>query len=122
MPTTSTPSVVDVLTKARELIATKGWTQNAWARTADGRGLRVRDGHLAEDELSGATCFCLRGAIAAVTGNADHSAQNYLLQAVGMPEEWHAYLADWNDDDDRTADDVLAIYDKAISLASAEGQ
>lgn len=53
------PAVRD---RAIELLETRGWTQGAYARDADGFGSRTLDAGLAK--MENPVCFCLAGAVA----------------------------------------------------------
>lgn len=101
----------DVLIEARRLIAEKGWTQRDFA------GLGYDDPCSYDNPR--ATCFCADGAIrrAALSHPDDvrHNARDFLEQAADTLNIW-----DWNDDESRTKDEVLAAFDKAIALSAKD--
>ncbi len=90
----------DILIKAREVLVTRGWTQGAYE---DSKGcvclygaLNVADGKEPQDETRNSAAF--NEAVAA------------LEDQIGCD-----YLDVWNDEYDRTVDDVLAVIDRAVS-------
>jgi hypothetical protein len=98
----SGPTVLEVLTKARELIA-KGWAQGAYAVDDEGTVVRLAD----------ATAFCPAGAILCQANFATRDdAFDMLKHVVGTN------IVGWNDARDRTQAEVLAAFDRAISLAA----
>jgi hypothetical protein len=104
---------VTTLQSARELIA-KGWTQKVYARLADDTAIHFFN--------KDACRFCMVGAIYRANdkfvdkGTTDnYYGIRYLWTAVNLDSE--AQLTLWNDTPERTVDEVLAAYDKAITLA-----
>lgn len=104
---------VDILQKARGLLV-KGWTKGAYARIAD--NTPVIFSH------SNATCWCMVGALYAA--NSKFVSNNSTGEFYGLRYLWAAItlgneseLTHWNDTPERTINDVLDVYDKAIQLA-----
>ena len=130
-------TMVDLLSRTRSLVA-RGWTQKADARDEDGKAMRVY--------YEGATCWCLSGAIIAASPDRTlekHQARYLLWRAgrvLGYPmdrdlafkreanpkldfDEDRLYrwvLEDFNDQEGRTQDEVLALLDKALEIANKE--
>jgi len=113
-------AAADALMRAAEVVET-GWTQCELARDASGMECKPSD--------STAVCWCAEGALRRVfRGSADqdaysvafsrlHDAAAAKLRAAGR---WHvAALAVWNDDEDRTADQVATMMREcAVALRS----
>lgn len=101
-------TAADILRGARALIAT-GWTQGAWARDRDDKVVHPRDGD--------ACCWCLDGAIVAVS--------DVPLGESGLAFEALANIQPlpmiWNDQPGRRQSEVLALFDRAIAALSSEG-
>jgi hypothetical protein len=104
---------VMMLEQAKELIK-QGWTQHAYARTTDGTSVVYLDSY--------AVCWCMVGALYAVNGkfidndtSREYYGLRYLWPAVTLKNE--VELTQWNDSSERTVDDVLDAYNKAIELA-----
>jgi len=101
-----------ILIKARELIATKGWTQGRWALDAAGKPA-MADEH--------ATCFCSWGAIVTAArgfgwdSEAEYTACCVFAEAIGAGDTGR--LIKWNDAPGRTKEEVLAAFDRAIEAA-----
>ena len=111
-----TPDVARVLRAARERIATpERWTQGEYARDAYGE-------KMPENDFSGAYCWCSIGAIrgdsAFNVSPEIQDAEDLLARVIG--ERTAFKLPDWNDATDRTHAEVLAAFDAAIILATAE--
>lgn len=94
-------TVLDVLKGARELVA-KGWTQGAFQRGG---------------------CYCALGAIIKAAEPvsearlvAEDEAVRHLQDLVGN------YVDEWNDEDYRTQDEVVAAFDKAIERVESGTQ
>jgi hypothetical protein len=101
------------LRAAADVLRRDGWTQGDY----------VADG-----------CHCLVGAIVAALGGKDGegsipidnqpralAARRTLAQHFGdMSTDWWADLIDWNDDPDRTADEVIAALEAAADAAEVE--
>jgi hypothetical protein len=99
--------VADKLREARALVE-RGWTQNVFARTADGNATYV--------ENAEAVCFCTIGALYHVKAPFGRS-YSLLERAIGRGAV--GSIAGWNDRACRKQRDVLAAYDKAIELAES---
>ena len=87
-----------ILREARKLVAA-GWTQGRFVR-----------------EIGGQKCYCAEGAImeaAYSVGAAWWLAAGALCKAAASRS-----LANWNDAPERTKDEVLAAFDKAIGAAA----
>jgi hypothetical protein len=106
---------VEVLTKAKDVLKERGWTQ----------------GRYVEDMCTGEGPVCLFGAINTVVmgdpridvSNEETRELRLLVQAVNYETseylEYGAEVADWNDDPERTVFDVERVLDRAIVLAAA---
>jgi hypothetical protein len=108
-----TQSVKDVLVKARELIATPDrWIKENIARDKPESREWIYPNHPA------ATCWCSVGAICAAEGLegmwSDTRSIKALKKVLGTDD-----VSEWNDAPERTHDEVLAAFDKAIALAEA---
>jgi hypothetical protein len=106
-------SALEVLQKARELIAKPGgWTQGAYARTADG--------FLISERNDNASCFCSVGAVSRSSDISEDigSAFDFLHNAM-PPRFTAAGIIGFNDSPDTTQADVVALFDRAIKLAEA---
>lgn len=101
-------SVVDVLILARSYIE-KGWCQNIWARDSKGKACMHYDPR--------AVSWCIVGSVGLaerlleISTNANHYE---LLRKTAET----AALSPWNDDGSRTKEEVLEVFDKAISNAT----
>jgi hypothetical protein len=103
---------LDILMEARPWID-KGWCQQWLSVDARGRAC---------DTLGGkAVAWCAIGAVTKVTDwpAAGNEALRYLAQAIGKGDATND-IGIWNDDPDRTKEEVLEAYDRAISLALDE--
>lgn len=113
--------VLQIVKRAREIISAPGaWTQNAFARRVDGS--RV------DPTSEGACKFCAVGALAKAhleikmkTISQDlMEASNFVGMCIpGATQTWRLSLASYNDDPDRTQEEVIAVFDRAIERASA---
>ncbi len=102
---TAPASVRDVLVKARELIATPDrWTKGAFARTEAGA--------IVPPDRPVAACWCAIGALRRVTGDTGYRGAFVELQSAADYD-----LPHWNDAPERTHDEVLAAFDRAIAAA-----
>jgi rhodanese-related sulfurtransferase len=95
-------AVADKLREARALIE-RGWTQEAYSRSDDGRDALFSDAE--------AVCWCAVGAMAEV-GLAS-LCEMYFRRVI----DWPGGIISWNDAPERTQAEVLAAFDKAIELA-----
>ena len=108
---------VKLLREARDIVS-RGWCQNAWARDSFGACVDSDSWH--------ATTFCVTGAIGKAYrnyfgSNLDLSDQIYLggelgaeFALGGVADEELSGLLDWNDHDDRTQQEVVDRFDRAI--------
>lgn len=113
--TTANPS--QILRKARELISDpERWTKGAFARNAQGASVSYRH--------DAATCFCSVGAVeraAFKDGVDDNQPISVALRALYRGKLYAIpSIAAFNDRDDTTHGDVLAMFDRAIALAEDE--
>jgi hypothetical protein len=131
-----TAQAIEILHRTRSLIDEKGWTQGASARDAAGNDVMLTD--------ESAVCYCLSGAFDVASrggGVVVIDAELLLAEAIFRdvigeddedcrplspafdPEQDSVVISFWNDAPARTKADVLAVIDKAISLARArEGE
>lgn len=102
-------TTVEILTKAKELIADKSrWCQGKYWRNADGVGTCY------ERE---AASFCADGAVMFVGGDGDVRGAIRLLEAAS--HECYAY-GEVYVNDELGHEAVLSVYDRAIELARSE--
>lgn len=91
-----------LLTKARASIA-EGWTQNIYARDAQGESV--------SSKAESAVCWCAAGAMAKHVRGDGSQSEAYALLMLAM----HCTdIAAWNDSAKRTQAEVLAAFDLAI--------
>jgi hypothetical protein len=105
-------AVADKLREARALIE-RGWTQ--------GHDAIDRAGEDIDPRMDEAACWCINGALYRA-GDRDDGAERLLEQAIGHSGEEDFELSpviDWNDAPERTQAEVLAAFDKAITLADS---
>jgi hypothetical protein len=106
-------TVSEILTKAADLLEKPGaWTKFEFARDAAGRAVYQTS--------SLATCWCARGAIAAVNEEEDdHTANNRNWKAAAQLMGFHDVhdIEDWNDAPGRTQAEVVAALRTAASQA-----
>lgn len=99
----------EVLRAAKAKIATPGtWIQKVAARNVAG-----------DCVFSGspeAVCWCSLGAILATGADQMFSAMQVLDLSLGVNTGW------WNDAPERTHEEVMVAFDRAIVLAESEGQ
>jgi hypothetical protein len=110
-------STVAVLVAARALVA-RGWTQYAWAKNERGETVLA--------SATDAVRWCAGGAIRLAgmqLGLSTEGAVEALLGVIGAPVtgrlEHHA-VAPWNDAPERTQEEVLEAFDKAIARQRGE--
>jgi hypothetical protein len=128
-------TVLTALRLGRALLLTDGWTQKHYAQLVE-----------VKDDGQTVCKRCAYGALEGWTidGNghydttiaANSEAMKYLKRAMysvdntsgfvsyqeSYKEDWEAIgVAQWNDVEGRTAEQVIAAFDKAIELAEAEG-
>lgn len=108
------PEVLEVLTKAREAIdEPHKWSQGAFFRNDKG---------VVVGGLDKATCFCAVGAIQSVVklpSVLSRAALRTLARGIGK-EAKPLYITTWNDRAERTYDDVIAAFDRAIEIAKED--
>jgi hypothetical protein len=95
---------LEIVTKARDILANKGWTQGNYARNQFGTPV-----YLGSSE---ATCFCAVGALALAAEDNDLIIldEHPLLDAFARRTQ--SNIADWNDQKGRTIEQVLDLFDK----------
>ena len=98
------PRTAKILRDAASLIEEKGWTQNAFARDAEG--------NLVPSWSGAATCYCASGALRAVAPLADQraDARRVLRDQFATPGGDRS-IPNWNDHPDQTAENVVATFD-----------
>lgn len=110
--------VSEVLTCARAKIADpKNWTKDAYARDAGGAEIEFWAPTACQWCASGAISACDDGA--ALKGSVDHRNPFYFM-ARSIPswnEDSYETIPGYNDAADRTHGEILALFDKAITLA-----
>jgi TolB-like protein len=98
--------IVSDLTEARKLLE-KGWTQNAYARNANGVAV--------DEENPNACSFCVRGAL----NRAHASLETHLLVGRVVKERTGGlWVHLWNDAPGRTREEVLAMIDEILKAVS----
>ena len=93
----------EILRGARERIA-RGWCQGAFARNAHGAKTYATS--------ADAVSWSAYGAIAAAEPDPDERLGAVVWFFSAAPDAMSMF--DWNNCEDRTQDDVLAVFDKAI--------
>lgn len=94
----------------------KGWIQESYAANKDGFGVSYQN--------MAATCFCSSGAVLASSPSPtlESEALKYLAYVVAgpsvKPELYLHVVIRWNDDSERTYQEVLTAFDAAIAMAS----
>lgn len=100
---------IKVLKAARDLLVNKGWCQRNYARDANGFPADLNSPH--------ACSFCMVGALLVATNfksiqlDDDHPLIQILVSKI--PTEY-SDIPDFNDDESRTKDEVIAVFDAAI--------
>ena len=107
---------LDILTAARELLAHGDrWTKERAAERADGLSTDVH----ARDAIR----FCAVGALYRVSDISENGPYNDAQEAIAsvlraqsltLSDDPFSAIVSWNDADDRTHADVIAIFDAAI--------
>lgn len=112
-------TTVEFLKETRAKLA-QGWTQREFAR---------KDGEPTGASALDSDCWCVVGAlghVALLHGDyfmpAKFEARSALVEAIGSAEfeRWSYSLPHWNDAPERTQEDVLALFDKAIAAEEAK--
>ena len=91
------------LVEARQKIE-QGWTQEAYARDKTNEKVSTSSRE--------ATCWCVMGALVAVTVRYDQ-ALDTIMGVIGAKHPGD--IIDWNDDPARTQEQVLELFDRAIA-------
>ena len=113
----ATPTATATLQRARDILTSRGWCQNAVARR-DGRSTNYSDPY--------ADQFCLLGAVYRASDELhdeiggglrknEEIALSY-LKSVTFEQHPGMSFARWNDDLGRTKHEVLKALDRAISM------
>lgn len=97
-------TTVETLRAARIRIE-KGWCQGALAKAADGRTVMPDD--------PSAVSWCVFGA---TWGGAELSPADHAVVAA----HGDSFVADWQDEPERTREEVIALLDKAIALEESK--
>ena len=112
-------AAADHLRAAKALIdAPERWTKGAFARRAD--GLMLMRG----ESWDQASCFCAEGAIRrSQNGVLPHVLDAFMERAIPKSFKFEAHARNFvmfNDHPDTTHADIMALFDRAISLADRE--
>jgi hypothetical protein len=105
-------SVTDLLTDARQFFIQRGFAKGTLARDKDGHETEIHDIR--------AQSFCALGALYYVSEICDydngacHTAQMYLLNAIPTNNSVPGY----NDLPDTTKNDIITLYDRAITIST----
>lgn len=100
-------SKLTILKGARAILDSPNrWTRRSYARDANGRPVPIMDGK--------ACSFCLVGALGRAAGGL---AGAHLAERI-LSDELMDYAPDWNDDPERTHEEVIAVLDAAIEKLS----
>jgi len=102
-----TLTAAETLKRALKLIQ-KGWTQGCAARSKKGRPVSSNSRSAVE--------WCPLGALVAVNGS--HCTE-FIRRSI--PGRYNDSIADWNDSLNRTKEEVIATFKKAIKFAEAQG-
>lgn len=103
-------TTAETLAAAKALVDTPTkWTQGAYARRSDRQPWS--SGH------SDATCFCVLGAVSRVR---PVEPQICRLLRAALPSHF-TIISNFNDHPETRHTDVMALFDRAIALAEAEG-
>lgn len=104
-----------ILRASRRLLIDKGWIQDAYAKNAAGQRTDPVTGNPAS--------FCSMGSILCTIGKMDFgsyefaTAHRYLVRGGATVPVSH-----WNDNDERTLEQVLAAFEQGALVAEEEGQ
>lgn len=94
---------------ARQLLIDVGWCQRNYQRVDGNKTIA----YCSAGALMEATRNCL---IEIDPSNGYAGAATYLRQAIGCPEDMP--ISGWNDHQGRTKEEIIAVFDEAIKLAS----
>lgn len=123
-------NLIEQLKQVRDLIE-RGWTQGAFVRDTNQTSIPFPLKDAIKQARTNGLCFCLGGAVAFVEQNPDGPILDELTEALfkALPQshrdQWRDTGVDpglkiealyaWNDDDDRSKGEVLALIDAAIA-------
>lgn len=102
------------LRAARALLVERGWTQGCLGRDSGGEPI-LYTGYLKDL----AATLCIGGACAVAAPLCEEDDRYYFATQALREASGAEALANWNDEPNRTLDEVLAVFDAAI--AKAEG-
>lgn len=106
-------SLSQTLTEAKALISsTENWITRDYASDRQyGLSFSIQD--------PDATCFCALGAATRATGQTDIFNEATKALHAELPEG-HTMVSLFNDDEDTTHADIMALFDRAIDKAQAQ--
>jgi hypothetical protein len=111
--------IIEILTKAQDKIRDpKNWTQDTYARDETGASVKAHS--------PAAVCFCSLGAIESFFHSEEFDglevmhARDFLYTAANQIADGRT-VANYNDDPDRTHDEIMALWDRAKEIAHATG-
>lgn len=110
-------TVTELLEKLRESVLTHGWTQEVYARDAEGAPTAIH--------AKNATSFCFLGNIFYTANNLGIASDTPVYKnatraiiKVLQPES----MTTFNDKAGRTKEEIIEVIDKAITLLKTEGE
>ena len=103
--------ILETLTKARQLLLDKEWTQGCFGREASGKACMTIDPKC--------SAYSMEGALRAATlvYPVRWACEDVLAECIPIKSSVHLY--GWNDAEDRTKEQVIAVYDRAIAHMTA---
>jgi len=104
--------VIRVLDEAKKVLIEKGWTQGYYAKDRRGELVGIHD----RDACS----FCAVGAIYRASEDASDWARDEAINAVVMATPGFN-IPIYNDAEERTKDEILALIDKAKGRVNEQG-
>ena len=107
-------SVLEILKDAKRLLIDKGWTKGEYAKTNTGYPCLSY-------KSNDASCFCVLGALKVSGADSDYDLPCKIFATandIGLPYK----IADWNDNKERTINEVLSAFDKAIDYEEKLGK
>ncbi len=115
----SDPTPLDILRGTKAALERNGWTQHDYI---DGQqhanGTPIADCRV---DLNGALRIATTGDPIGHDSRTASEARALLLRLIGETGSPYMGLASWNDEDDRTVEDVYTLLDTAIKHAEAGG-
>lgn len=99
----------NILSNAKTLLQTHGWTQSRFARRADDSECEWRD--------PDAVCFCLLGAVNRAAQDLGAEPYHRMLAKEVLERFVPFGIVGWNDTTGRTKEEVLAVLAQAEELA-----